>query len=105
MPKWSPANPLRCWIRCLETANPGNTWVSIRVKTRSWTIPISEHETEGGPDVAESRRTESWEVRGSKTRLCALVVEDSEDDALLVVRQLDQHGYETYYERVETPEA
>jgi PAS domain S-box-containing protein len=34
-----------------------------------------------------------------------LIVEDSEDDALLVVRELKRGGYEPYWERVETPEA
>jgi PAS domain S-box-containing protein len=34
-----------------------------------------------------------------------LLVEDSEDDALLIVRELERGGYEPEYERVETPEA
>jgi PAS domain S-box-containing protein len=34
-----------------------------------------------------------------------LIVEDSEDDALLIVRELERSGYEPEYERVETPEA
>ena len=33
-----------------------------------------------------------------------LLVEDSEDDALLIVRELRRGGYEPYWERVETPE-
>jgi PAS domain S-box-containing protein len=33
-----------------------------------------------------------------------LVVEDSEDDALLLIRELKKGGYEPEYERVETPE-
>ena len=39
------------------------------------------------------------------TPLQVLIVEDSEDDALLVVRHLKRSGYEPEYERVETPEA
>ena len=37
--------------------------------------------------------------------LRVLIVEDSEDDALLAVRSLRKSGYDTTYERVETPEA
>jgi PAS domain S-box-containing protein len=33
-----------------------------------------------------------------------LIVEDSEDDSLLLIRQLRRAGYEPIYERVETPE-
>jgi two-component system, NarL family, sensor histidine kinase UhpB len=33
-----------------------------------------------------------------------LIVEDSEDDTLLLVRQLEKDGYELTYERVDTPE-
>jgi PAS domain S-box-containing protein len=36
--------------------------------------------------------------------LRALIVEDSEDDALLVLRELRRGGYEPLHERVETPE-
>lgn len=36
--------------------------------------------------------------------LRALIVEDSEDDALLLVRELRRGGYEPVYKRVETPE-
>ncbi len=39
------------------------------------------------------------------TPLRLLVVEDSEDDALLLARRLRQAGYEPMLERVETPEA
>jgi len=39
------------------------------------------------------------------TQLRVLVVEDSEDDAILMMRQLQQSGYETLFERVETAEA
>ena len=35
--------------------------------------------------------------------LHALIVEDSEDDTLLLVRQLRQGGYDPVYERVEMP--
>ena len=41
---------------------------------------------------------------GLLRRLRVLIVEDSENDALLVVRELKQGGYEVDYERVETPE-
>ncbi len=34
-----------------------------------------------------------------------LIVEDSEDDALLVIRELERGGYDTTFERVETVEA
>ena len=34
-----------------------------------------------------------------------LIVEDSEDDTFLLVRQLRQGGYDPVYERVETPAA
>ncbi|MGB3128498.1 MAG: response regulator, partial [Dehalococcoidia bacterium] len=34
-----------------------------------------------------------------------LVVEDSEDDAILVLRELRHGGYEPSFERVDTPEA
>jgi signal transduction histidine kinase/DNA-binding response OmpR family regulator len=39
------------------------------------------------------------------TPLRVLIAEDSEDDALLVVRKLQQGGYAPTYERVDTPEA
>lgn len=34
-----------------------------------------------------------------------MIVEDSEDDALLVSRELERGGYEPAFERVDTPEA
>jgi DNA-binding NtrC family response regulator len=34
-----------------------------------------------------------------------LIVEDTEDDALLVLRELERAGYEVSHERVETPSA
>ena len=37
--------------------------------------------------------------------LRVLIVEDSEDDAFLVIRELGRGGYETTFERVETAEA
>ena len=37
--------------------------------------------------------------------LRVLIVEDSEDDTLLLIRQLKQNGYDPIYERVETAEA
>src|SRR5688500_20050527 len=37
--------------------------------------------------------------------LKVLIVEDSEDDALLLVRELRRGGYEVEFERVETAEA
>ncbi|MDQ3926341.1 MAG: PAS domain S-box protein, partial [Actinomycetota bacterium] len=39
------------------------------------------------------------------TPLRVLIVEDSEDDALLLLRELERGGYEPDYERVYTPEA
>jgi len=39
------------------------------------------------------------------TPLRVLVVEDSEDDALLLLRELKRAGYDTTWERVDTPEA
>lgn len=39
------------------------------------------------------------------TPLRVLIVEDSEDDALISVRELKQGGYDPDYERVDTPEA
>jgi len=39
------------------------------------------------------------------TPLRLLIVEDSEDDARLLIRELTKHGYELQYERLETPEA
>ena len=56
--------------------------------------------------MVEARRRGPWERnQGSKTPLRVLIVEDSSDDALLVVRELVRGGYETYFERVDTPEA
>jgi len=43
-------------------------------------------------------------VRGTDTPLRALLVEDSENDALLLLRELRRGGYEPLYERVSTPE-
>ena len=39
------------------------------------------------------------------TPLRVLIVEDSEDDTLLVLRELHRGGYEPTFERVDTPEA
>ena len=41
----------------------------------------------------------------SRTPLRVLMVEDSEDDALLLLRELWRGGYEPEYQRVDTPEA
>src|SRR5574340_1088606 len=38
-------------------------------------------------------------------KLSVLIVEDSEDDTLLLLRELRKGGYGPVYERVETPEA
>ena len=38
-------------------------------------------------------------------RLRVLIVEDSSDDALLLLRELERGGYEPLHERVDTPEA
>ena len=40
-----------------------------------------------------------------RVRLRVLIVEDSEDDALLMVHELERGGYEPISERVDTPEA
>ena len=40
----------------------------------------------------------------SRTPLRVLIVEDSEDDALLILRELKHGGYEPEYGRVETSE-
>lgn len=45
------------------------------------------------------------EKRKPAVPLRVLIVEDSEDDALLLVRELGRGGYAPVYERVETPEA
>ena len=37
--------------------------------------------------------------------LCALIVEDSEDDAILIARHLRRGDYDLTVERVDTPEA
>ena len=39
------------------------------------------------------------------TPLRVLIVEDSEDDTILVLRELQRNGYEPTFERVDTPEA
>lgn len=39
------------------------------------------------------------------TKLRALIVEDSEDDTLLLIRALNRQGFELEWQRVETPEA
>ena len=41
----------------------------------------------------------------SNRTLRALIVEDSEDDALLLIRELKKGGYNPVYERVETAAA
>jgi PAS domain S-box-containing protein len=48
--------------------------------------------------LAESRKPYATPLR-------VLIAEDSEDDALLVLRELKRGGYEPEYERVESPEA
>ncbi len=47
----------------------------------------------------------AYKDRLMKTQLNVLIVEDSEDDALLVVRELRRGGYELKFEIVETAEA
>ena len=44
-------------------------------------------------------------IRPIPNRLRVLFVEDSEDDALLVTRELQRAGYEVWNERVETAAA
>ena len=41
---------------------------------------------------------------GARLALRVLIVEDSEDDALLLLRELERGGYEPIHERVDTPE-
>jgi DNA-binding NtrC family response regulator len=43
-------------------------------------------------------------VAHPRVRLRVLIVEDSEDDALLILRELERGGYEPVHERVDTPE-
>jgi PAS domain S-box-containing protein len=43
--------------------------------------------------------------RSGRELLRVLIVEDSEDDALLLLRELKRGGYEPHHERVDTPEA
>nr|WP_320017424.1 PAS domain S-box protein [uncultured Desulfobacter sp.] len=43
-------------------------------------------------------------MTASNTKLNVLIVEDSEDDALLIVRELKRGGYRPEWRRVETPE-
>lgn len=38
-------------------------------------------------------------------QLCALLIEDSEDDAILIVNELKNGGYEVDYERIDTSDA
>jgi DNA-binding NtrC family response regulator len=45
------------------------------------------------------------ERRALRTPLRVLLVEDSEDDALLILRELQRSGYEIEHERVETAQA
>ena len=49
-------------------------------------------------------RKDSTDAR-PRVRLRVLIVEDSEDDARLLLRELERGGYEPASERVETPEA
>ena len=44
------------------------------------------------------------QTQNARAPLRALLVEDSEDDALLLLRELRRGGYEPEYERVDTPE-
>jgi sigma-B regulation protein RsbU (phosphoserine phosphatase) len=40
----------------------------------------------------------------ARVPLRVLIVEDSEEDCLLVLRELERGGYEPFHERVDTPE-
>ena len=53
-------------------------------------------------DIREGARSGAQE--GARVPLRVLIVEDSKDDALLVLRELRRGGYEPIHERVETPE-
>ncbi|HZC18130.1 MAG TPA: response regulator, partial [Rubrobacteraceae bacterium] len=55
------------------------------------------------PLSLDARRETRRKAGGTPLR--ALIIEDSEDDALLIVRELRRGGYEPLYERVDTPEA
>jgi len=44
-------------------------------------------------------------TNGNQQSLRALIVDDSEDDVLLIVRELKKGGYSPVYERVETADA
>jgi DNA-binding NarL/FixJ family response regulator len=59
---------------------------------------------ERGVLVARSARHEEPRTQ-RRTPLRVLVVEDSEDDAQLIMRELERGGYKPDYERVETPKA
>jgi hypothetical protein len=48
----------------------------------------------------EEQDTKGWKSMGIPLRV--LVIEDSEDDTLLVIRALQKGGYEPTYERVDT---
>ena len=45
------------------------------------------------------------ERRALRTPLRVLLVEDSEDDASLILRELERSGYEVEHERVQTARA
>ena len=69
---------------------------------RSRMTPNLKRETDG-KSVTVGRRKRGY--REAKTPLRVLVVEDSPDDAALLLHELRSGGYEAYFERVETPEA
>ena len=68
---------------------------------------MTDHEHPARPPLRnvkrETRRGESRNAE--RTPLRVLIVEDSEDDALLILRELKRGGYEPLHERVDTPGA
>jgi two-component system cell cycle sensor histidine kinase/response regulator CckA len=54
------------------------------------------------PTVARSLPSKA---EGGAIPLCILVIEDSEEDAVIILRELKQGGYEVDFERVDSPEA
>lgn len=51
------------------------------------------------------REDEQQSAESHRQRLRALIIEDSEDDAALLLRELRRGGYDVDYQRVDTPEA
>jgi hypothetical protein len=54
------------------------------------------------PTVVRSQRSKA---EGVGVPLCILVIEDSEEDATIILRELKGGGYDVDFERVDSPEA